>query len=71
MSYTMLEEKLKMLPEECLDEVSQYVEFILFRQEHKSRKSHSGLSAVYPIPGKITANLFIDPSSQTGIIQSS
>ena len=35
MSYSMLEEKLKMLPEECLDEVSQYVEFILFRQEHK------------------------------------
>ena len=47
MSYTMLEEKLKMLPEECLDEVSQYVEFILFRQEHKSRKGHSDLNEFF------------------------
>ncbi len=32
MSYASLESQLKQLPEDCLDEVAKYVEFIIFRR---------------------------------------
>ena len=35
MSYATLEEQIRSLPEEYLDEVSRYVEFVLFRYEHR------------------------------------
>lgn len=34
MTYTALEAQIRTLPVECLDEVSQYIEFVLYRQKH-------------------------------------
>ena len=39
MSYTVLEKQLQSLPEEYYEEVSQFVEYLLFRQE-KERKNN-------------------------------
>lgn len=39
MSYAKLEEQIRALPEEYLDEVSRYVEFVLFRYEQRKPKS--------------------------------
>ena len=39
MSYTVLEKQLQSLPEEYYEEVSQFVEYLLFRQE-KGRKKN-------------------------------
>ena len=41
MTYTKLEEKLRALPEECLEEVSQYVEFVLFKYEKEKKNENS------------------------------
>ena len=40
MSYAMLEEQIRALPEEYLEEISHYVEYILFRrdQSHHTKK---------------------------------
>ena len=35
MSHAMLEEQIKALPEECLEEVSLYIDYIIFRQQKK------------------------------------
>lgn len=39
MSYATLEKQIRDLPEECLDEVSNYIEFILFRMQMKKETS--------------------------------
>ncbi len=39
MSYTTLEAKIRMLPEECLEEVARYVEYIIFRLEHEDKQA--------------------------------
>ena len=41
MSYTMLEKQLQSLPEEYYEEVSQYVEYLLFRQKNKNVKTET------------------------------
>ena len=41
MSYAMLEKQLQSLPEEYYEEVSQYVDYLLFRQNNAKRKSES------------------------------
>ncbi len=38
MTYTALEKKIRNLPEDCLEEVSHYVEYLLYRQETGKRK---------------------------------
>ena len=43
MTYTKLEEKLRALPEECLEEVSQYVEFVLFKYEKEKKNENACL----------------------------
>ena len=40
MSYTVLEKQLQSLPEEYYEEVSQFVEYLMFRQE-KGRKKNN------------------------------
>jgi hypothetical protein len=44
MSYAMLEKQLQSLPEEYYDEVSQYIEYLLFRQSRESRKNSSSVN---------------------------
>ena len=39
MSYATLENKIRALPEECLDEVSDYIDYILFRMQMKKKTS--------------------------------
>lgn len=39
MSYASLEKQIRDLPEECLDEVSNYIDFILFRMQLKKDDS--------------------------------
>ena len=41
MSYAMLEKQLQALPEECYEEVSQYVDYLMFRQKNAKRKNES------------------------------
>ncbi len=44
MTYTALEAQIRTLPVECLDEVSQYIEFVRYRQQQKEQAkvpSHS------------------------------
>ena len=47
MSYAMLEQQLQSLPEEYYDEVSQYVEYLLFRQKREKRKSNTFVNKTF------------------------
>lgn len=38
MSYDTLEKQIRLLPEDCLDDVSHYIEFILYRLQSHSKK---------------------------------
>ena len=38
MSYETLAERIRLLPEDCLDEISNYIEFIIFRQKSQKDK---------------------------------
>ena len=38
MSYATIEEQLRSLPEEYLDEISSYIEFIIFKHQMKEKK---------------------------------
>ena len=40
MSYATIEEQLRSLPEEYLDEISNYIEFIVFKHQMKEEKKH-------------------------------
>ncbi|MBQ9069561.1 MAG: DUF2281 domain-containing protein [Eggerthellaceae bacterium] len=45
MTYATLEKQLKLLPEECMDEVSSFVDYLLFRQGSKSTaETHGNLA---------------------------
>ena len=49
-SYTDLEEKIRSLPEECLEEVSRFVESVLFRYKHrKPEKQNSGFISFFGV----------------------
>ena len=39
MSYTVLEDQIRALPEEYLEEVSHYIEYILFREQQLKAES--------------------------------
>ena len=41
MSYTTLEKQIRLLPEECLEEVSDYIEFVIFKYQSKKRKERA------------------------------
>ena len=44
MSYSMLEAQIRTLPEDCLEEVSQYIEFVLFRiSKAKTKQGNNDL----------------------------
>ena len=48
MSYATLESQLKLLPEDCLDEVARYVDFILFRRNKaKTQTEKTDLSQFF------------------------
>jgi hypothetical protein len=48
MSYATLESQLKLLPEDCLDEVAKYVDFILFRRNKtKTQTEKTDLSQFF------------------------
>ena len=48
MSYATLEFQLKLLPEDCLDEVAKYVDFILFRRNKtKTQTEKTDLSQFF------------------------
>ena len=62
MSYTMLEKQLQSLPEEYYEEVSQYVEYLLFRQKNKNVKTETTennnfFGSLKNLPDGLTANL--------------
>ena len=42
MSYATVERQIRVLPEECLEEVSGYIEFLMFRQK-KAKDNHRRL----------------------------
>ena len=46
MSYAALEEKVRLLPEDCLDEVADYIEFILLRHD-RAHAEKSDLSQFF------------------------
>ena len=37
MTYTMLEEKLKSMPEECLEKMMEYADYVLYQYEKKQQ----------------------------------
>ncbi len=39
MSYALLQDKIQEIPEECLDEVAQYIEFVIFRKKQEQEKN--------------------------------
>ena len=41
MSYETLEKQIRALPEDCLDDVSHYVEFILYRLQLRDKKQQA------------------------------
>ena len=41
MSYETLEKQIRLLPEDCLDEVSHYIEFILYSQQSRNKKQQA------------------------------
>ena len=50
MSYDTLEKQIRMLPEDCLDDVSHYVEFIMYRLKLRNqRQQTSDLSDYFGI----------------------
>ena len=38
MSYDTLEKQIRLLPEDCLEDVSRYIEFILYSLQSRSKK---------------------------------
>ena len=40
MTYAMLEEKLKNMPEECIKEIMDYADYVLFRYEKKQEEEN-------------------------------
>ena len=42
MTYTMLAEKLKSMPEECLEKMMEYADFVLYQYEKKATKLNRG-----------------------------
>ena len=42
MSYTVAAQKLKDLPEECLDEVVEYMDFLQFRRKSRLERTSGG-----------------------------
>ena len=42
MSYAAVEEKLRNLPEDCLDEIAAYIDFLLFRRKQAMNLDKSG-----------------------------
>ena len=50
MSYDTLEKQIRMLPEDCLEDVSHYIEFIIYRlQLHNKEKQAPDLSNYFGI----------------------
>ena len=41
MSYDTLEKQIRMLPEDCLDDVSHYIEFIIYRLQLRDKKQQA------------------------------
>ena len=42
MSYTALEKQIRKLPEDCLEELSHYIDYLLYRHESSDRGESSG-----------------------------
>lgn len=50
MSYDTLEKQIRMLPEECLDDVSHYIEFIIYRLRLRDKERQaSDLTEFYGV----------------------
>ena len=48
MSYDMLERQIRMLPEECLEDVSRYIEFVFFKlQKHEETEWEQDMSSYF------------------------
>ena len=48
MSYAAIEKKLRDLPEDCLDEIAVYIDFLLFRRNQEAtQESDSDLSKYF------------------------
>ena len=58
MSYDTLEKQIRMLPEDCLDDVSHYIEFIIYRMQLRDKKQKApALSAFFRIMNKLPDGL--------------
>lgn len=47
MSFTMLEKQLRALPEEYYEEISQYVEYLMFRHENRKKSNTPPVDSNY------------------------
>ena len=47
MSYTTIEDRIKAVPEEYLDEVSEYIDFILFKISKEKKGASDNLSGYF------------------------
>lgn len=56
MSYAALEKKIKSVPEDCLDEISDYIEYLLYKRGIKANESEEAISDCF---GSLT--LSVDP----------
>lgn len=56
MSYATLERKIKSIPEDCLDEVSNYIEFLLYKRGIKANEGKEAITDCFGI-----LSLSIDP----------
>ena len=41
MSYDTLERQIRLLPEDCLEDVSQYIEFVIYRMQLRKEKNQT------------------------------
>ena len=58
MSYDTLEKQIRMLPEDCLDDVSHYIEFIIYRMQLRDKKQQApDLSAFFGIMNNLPDGL--------------
>ena len=49
MSYETILEQIKDLPEECLDEISDFIDFVVYRHEKQNEKSEENrLGSLHP-----------------------
>ncbi len=47
MTHASLADKIKLLPEDCLDEIDNYIDYVLFKTQNKKEKTSSNNISKY------------------------